>query len=99
MLFRSNFCSASSSRIPFLATMPITMIIPMNDEMLNVVRVMNRARNTPQIESTADVRIASGAVNVRNSNSKTNEDQHHRQHEHEDQIPKRFLLHLVGSAV
>ena len=28
--------SASSSRMPFLATMPITMIRPMNDEMLNV---------------------------------------------------------------
>ena len=28
-----------------------------------------------------------------------NEDQHHRQNEHEDEIPKRFLLHLVGSAV
>jgi hypothetical protein len=64
------------------------MIIPIKEEMLNVVRVINRARNTPQVESTADVRIASGAANVRNSNSKTNEDQHHRQNEHEDEIPK-----------
>ena len=29
--------------MPFLATIPITMIIPMNDDTLNVVRVISRA--------------------------------------------------------
>ena len=66
-----NFSLASSSRIPFLATMPTTMIRPMNDETLNVVRVMKSARNTPEVDSNAEDRIARGGVNDRNSNSKT----------------------------
>ncbi len=57
--------------MPFLATMPMTMIIPMNDEMLNVVRVINSAMKTPEVESNADERIATGAAKVPNSNSST----------------------------
>ncbi len=47
------------------------MINPMNDEMLNVVPVISSAKNTPEVDSNADARIAVGAANVRNSNSKT----------------------------
>jgi len=54
-----------------LATIPITMISPMNDETLKSVRVMSSAKNTPDVESTAEDRIASGAENDRNSNSRT----------------------------
>ena len=57
--------------MPFLATMPMTMIIAMNDEMLKVVRVTNSAMNTPEVESRADERIATGAANAPNSNSST----------------------------
>ena len=57
--------------MPFFATMPITMISPMNEETLNVVRVNSKAKNTPEVESTAEERIASGAENARNSNSST----------------------------
>ena len=57
--------------MPFLATMPTTMISPMNEEMLNVVRVISSARNTPEVERTADERIAMGAEKVRNSKSST----------------------------
>ncbi len=57
--------------MPFLATMPITMISPMKDEMLNVVPVTSSARNTPEVESSAEARMATGAAKVRNSNSST----------------------------
>jgi len=49
--------------MPFLATMPMTMIRPMNDETLNVVLVTSSARNTPDVERSADDRMATGAVN------------------------------------
>ena len=51
--------------------MPMTMMSPMNDAMLNVVRVMSSARKTPEVDSIAEARIASGAASVRNSNSST----------------------------
>ncbi len=51
--------------------MPMTMISPMKDEMLKVVPVISRARNTPEVESSAEARIAAGAPNVPNSNSST----------------------------
>src|SRR5262245_1063511 len=47
--------------MPFLATMPITIIRPMNDATLNSIRVIKSAKNTPDVESTAEDRIASGA--------------------------------------
>ena len=43
----------------------------MNEEMLNVVRVTSSAMNTPEVESSADERIAMGAAKVPNSNSST----------------------------
>ncbi len=51
--------------------MPITMINPMKEEMLNVVPVISSAKNTPDVDSSADARIAVGAAKVRNSNSST----------------------------
>ena len=57
--------------MPFLATMPITMIIPMNEEMLKVVRVINKAIKTPEVDSNADERIAMGAPKLPNSKSRT----------------------------
>src|SRR4029077_3670491 len=65
------FWFASSSKIPFFATIPITMISPINEDTLNVVLVINRAKKTPEVESTADDKIASGAENARNSSSST----------------------------
>ncbi len=57
--------------MPFLATMPITMIRPMNDERLNVVPVTSSARNTPEVESSAEESTATGAAKLPNSNSST----------------------------
>ena len=51
--------------------MPTTMIMPINEEILNVVRVISRAMKTPEVESSADARIASGAAKVPNSKSRT----------------------------
>ena len=52
------------------------MITPMNDEILKLVFVTSSARNTPEVDSSADDRMAMGAENVRNSNSQHDEDQH-----------------------
>ena len=57
--------------MPFLATMPITMISPMNDEILKVVRVTSSARKTPEVESRAEATTAAGAAKLPNSNSST----------------------------
>ena len=57
--------------MPFLATMPITMIRPMNEERLNVVPVTSSARKTPQVESSAEDSTARGAAKSPNSNSST----------------------------
>ena len=57
--------------MPFFATMPTTMISPMNDERLNVVRVISSARKTPQVDSSADDNTAIGAAKLPNSNSRT----------------------------
>src|SRR5437763_1069024 len=57
--------------MPFFATMPTTMLSPMNDETLNSVRVIKSAKKTPDVDRTADARIAIGAVYERNSKSST----------------------------
>src|SRR6266705_1849677 len=64
-------CSASRRRIPFFATMPMTMIMPMREATLNEVLVITSARNPPKLESNAEARIAAGAEKVRNSKSST----------------------------
>ena len=45
--------------------MPMTMMTPMNEEMLKVVLVISSAKNTPEVDSSAEDRIAAGAENVR----------------------------------
>ena len=85
--------------MPFLATMPITMISPMNDAMLKSVRVMSSARKTPEVDRMAEARIESGAANVRNSNSSTMKYQHDSQQQDQHQVVERLLLLFVGSAV
>ena len=57
--------------MPFLATMPTTMIMPMNEATLNVVRVTRSARKPPNVERRAEARMATGAEKVRNSKSST----------------------------
>ena len=57
--------------MPFLATMPITMISPMNEERLKVVPVTSSARNTPHVDSSAEAITATGAAKLPNSNSST----------------------------
>jgi len=42
------------------------MIIPIKEETLKVVRVTSRAMKTPEVESKAEARIATGAAKVRN---------------------------------
>ncbi len=64
-------CSASRSKIPFFATMPMTMIMPIREATSNVVPVTNSARNPPNVESSADPKIAVGAEKVLNSNNST----------------------------
>ena len=74
--------------------MPTTMIRPMNDETLNVVRVINSARKTPEVERTADERIAMGAEKDRNSKSSTRKIKTSASSKDDDKIVKRFLLLL-----
>ena len=57
--------------MPFFATIPITMIRPMNDATLKVVLVTSNANTTPAIESTEEVRIEIGAEKLRNSTMST----------------------------
>jgi hypothetical protein len=42
----------------------------MNDEMLKVVPVISSARKTPDVESSAEARMARGAAKSPNSNSR-----------------------------
>ena len=78
--------------MPFFATMPITMIRPMNDEMLKVVPVTSSARNTPEVESSAEAITASGAAKLAELEQQHREHQHDRQDQHEHQVLERLLL-------
>ena len=57
--------------MPFFATIPITMISPMNDEMLNVFRVTSKREKYSGRRKQRGSQIAVGAAKVRNSNSST----------------------------
>ena len=59
--------TASSIRMPFFATMPTTMIIPIIETTFNVERVTNSPASTPTKASTAPATIAMGCANERNS--------------------------------
>ena len=85
--------------MPFLATMPMTMINPMNDERLNVVRVISKARKTPDVDSSADAITAIGAANAAEFEQQDREDQDDGQREHDHQIVKRLLLFGEQAAV
>ena len=61
--------------------------------------MISRARNTPDVESTAEARIAMGAEKVRNSNRSTRKINTRASSKHDNQIVKRLLLHFVGAAV
>ena len=56
--------------MPFLCTMPTTMIAPMNDEMLRVWPVTKRARSAPKPQRIVATRIAMGCENDRNSKTR-----------------------------
>ena len=85
--------------MPFFATMPITMISPMNEETLKVVRVISSARNTPEVESTAEERIASGAENDRNSNSSTRKISTSASNSTTTRSWNDFCCSLIGAAI
>ena len=85
--------------MPFLATMPMTMISPMNDDTLNVVRVTSSARKTPEVERIADDRMATGGGERSELEQQHQKDQDDRQHQHEREIAERLLLLLVRAAV
>ncbi len=85
--------------MPFFATMPITMIIPMKEDTLKSVRVMRSATKAPKVESNAEARIATGAANVRNSNSSTAKSNKQREKQDDEKIVKGFLLLFVLTTV
>ena len=60
---------------------------------------MSRARTTPEIESTDDVRIAMGAEKLRNSASSTPKTSASARSSTLQQIAEGLLLLLVGAAV
>jgi len=60
-----NRCSASSSKMPFFATIPMTIIMPIREATLNVVPVTSNARKPPNAgQQRADPKIAVGAEKV-----------------------------------
>ena len=85
--------------MPFFATMPITMIRPMNDATLKVVRVTSSARNTPTVESSAEDRIAIGAAKARETRTAARRTPAPQPDQHEQQDRGRTLLLLVSPAV
>ena len=85
--------------MPFFATIPITMIMPMKDATLKVVRVTSSATNAPKVESNADARIAIGAEKVPKFEDQNHEQKHQRQKQNLQQIGERFLLLGVKAAV
>src|SRR5215472_3501399 len=77
------FSSASRSRMPFFATMPMTMMRPMKDATVKVVPVTRRARMTPEIESTDEVRIATGAGKLELREEDAEDEREGEQQDHE----------------
>lgn len=62
--------SEPSIRIPFLRTMPATMIVPMNEDMSRLVRVRKRAGKAPEPHRMVAARIANGCEKDRNSKTR-----------------------------
>src|SRR2546428_12303880 len=84
-------CSASRSRMPFFATMPMTMIMPMKEATLNVVRVMRRASKPPNVESSAEARMAVGAGKGRNSKRRTGDSRNNAKTKNIKQAGEEFI--------
>ena len=64
-----KYFSESSIKMPFLWTIPTTMMAPMKDEMFSVVRVRNRASRAPEPQRIVAIRMAIGCEKERNSNT------------------------------
>ena len=71
----------------------------MKEEMLKVVPVTKSAKNTPDVDSSADARMAVGAAKVRNSNSSTRNTRTTASASTTRRSRNDFLLLLVGAAV
>ena len=71
----------------------------MNEERLNVVPVTSSARNTPEVESSADADHRHRRREAAEFEEQHGEDQHHGKHQHNYEIAKRALLLLVLAAV
>ena len=79
--------------------MPMTMISPMNDAMLKVVRVISRARNTPDVERIADDKNGHRRRQCSKLEQQHDEYQQYRQQQHQHQVVERLLLFLVSAAI
>jgi len=77
----------------------ITMIRPMNEATLNVVRVISRARITPDMESTERGKNGDGRGEVAELGEQHAEDQRQRQQQHSQQVMEGLLLLFVGASV
>ena len=64
------FSAWSSSRIPFLAVMPATMMIPMNDEMFSVMPLSHSAARLPASDAIAAIRHAIAGARRPNSHTR-----------------------------
>ncbi len=85
--------------MPFFATMPITMIRPMNDARLKVVPVTSSAKNTPDGRQQRRGKNGQRRREGAELEQQHNEDQHDGQNQYQQQIVERLLLLLVGPAV
>ena len=83
-----NCSSASSNRMPFLATIPITMMSPMKLATLKFVPVISNANTTPASESTELVRMEIGRSKIAKLGQQHAENQGERQHQNAGQIGK-----------
>ncbi len=89
-----SFSSASSSRMPFLATMPMTMMRPMNEATLNVVPVIEQGQDHAGDGQHRRGENGDGRGEVAELGQQHAEDQRQRQQQHLQQIVEGFLLLL-----
>ena len=72
--------------MPFLATMPITMISPMKMATLKFVPVMSKANTTPAMREHGLGKNSDGSSEVAELRQQHAEDQRQRQHQNPQQI-------------
>lgn len=63
-------CSESSIKMPFLWTMPITIMMPMKLEILRVWPVTVSASRDPEVQRIVAIKMAKGWANERNSKTR-----------------------------